>query len=132
MSEFIEKYNRLIFIGSFISVLALIAIIINKYWGTGKQGFELNIVLYSLSVFAVVTPFVFNILKMVQLKSFLAGIILLLLLSVELFLWVILFHGFKALPDSGEFVHFFIPPGLYIVSAFLVMIFSSQNTIGPE
>lgn len=132
MQEFLTKYIRLLFIGSFISLLALLAIILNKYVNAGRQGFELNIVLYSLSVYAVVVPVVLSILRLLNFRGILNGLLLLILLALELFLWVILFHGLKALPELKDLNFFSIPAGLYVVFVIFCLFLPSWKNNSSE
>ncbi len=116
MLELIIRYIKLIFIGAFISVISLLFIIFNRY-GNYNQGLELTIVLVSLSLFAVVSPFVLYKLALNTINDHVAGLLLLVLLFAELFFWVLMFFGISAFPSLKKSIYFFIPFALYVFSA---------------
>jgi len=127
------KYSKIIIAGSLVSTITLILIVLEKYSAVShKPGFVLNIILSSLFVYAVATPLMLYLLKLLNIKGFLMGAILQIGLLAELCLWVIIFHGTSALPSMKNLIYFFIPFALFIVSASFCLFLPSRKDTTPE
>jgi len=122
MLGLIEEYKRFLFVGSFVSIVSLVAIAANKYVLHAKQGFELTIALCSLFVFAAVLPLLFHSDRKMDFKHMAFGFLLLLFLFVELMIWVALFYGLSGLPHV-EKIHYFAFPFILFAFAFVICLF---------
>jgi hypothetical protein len=122
MLRYIEEYKRVLFVGSFISIVSLVAIVANKYVFFNKQDFALTIALCSLFVFAIVLPLLSYFFAKMNMKSFVVGVLFLIMLFFELMIWVLLFHGCNGLPPVDK-LHFFAYPFILFAFAFVICLF---------
>ncbi len=127
MFEKLNDFISIIYIGVFISFAALIGIVINKYSLVFRQGFELDIAISCLSIFALVIPIVLHYTKSLNLFRIITGFILLLLLYVDLFIWIVIFHGFKALPSPVKSLNFLLPTALFFIVTIVFVLSQSQK-----
>lgn len=108
------------FVAAFISTCALIAIAISYF--KGNNGFELVIALFGLSLFGLISPILMLIEKNINLKIIVKCFILFILLYFEIFFWVIIFNGFKALPNIEKLPYFSLPFIVYFIGAFISLL----------
>lgn len=131
MVERVHDIHKLIYIGAFISILSLVGIIINKYSNIYRQGSELNIALYSLCIFALTMPFVLYFKRDLTRIRIISGFLLLMLLYFDLFIWIVIFHGLKAMPSASKSLYFLIPPGMYFLAILICELMTVKNK-NPE
>lgn len=108
------------FIAAFISMCALIAIAISYF--NGSNGFELVIALFGLSLFGLISPILMILEKNINFKIIVKCFVLFVLLYFEIFFWVVIFNGFKALPRIENLHYFILPFAIYFTGAFISLL----------
>jgi hypothetical protein len=109
------------FVAAFISICTLIAITISYL--NHNNGFELSIALFGLLLFGLISPIIMLIEKNINLKIISKCLIVLILLYFEIFLWVIIFNGIKALPNIEKLPYFILPFFIYFAGTFIGLLF---------